>query len=137
MTSTLKHFIADHRIKFSCEWADSNPNMDAKDEWMRAATHWKVTFRVNGRQMTTYFSQGSAHTSEPTAEDVLDCLASDAASIENANGDFESWASEFGYDTDSRKAERTFLACQKNAQKLENLLSRDSFEQLLWRTERL
>jgi hypothetical protein len=49
----------------------------------------------------------------PSVADVLYCLASDYSVIDV--GGFESWASEFGYDTDSRKAEGIYRACLEQA----------------------
>jgi len=50
----------------------------------------------------------------PTLADVLESLGMDWASIENSTA-FEDWADELGYDTDSRKAEQTYRACQESA----------------------
>jgi hypothetical protein len=132
----LNTFIEARHIRMEAKYVDRNPNMAADDEWMRSATHWRVTFRRGRHQLTTYFSQGSAITGEPTAADVLDCLASDASSIDNARG-FEEWASELGYDADSRKAEKTFKACERSAEKLHNFLGPALYQQLLYETERL
>lgn len=79
---------------------------------------------------------GPTHTREPTAADVLDCLASDAASMENARS-FEDWAVDMGLDSDSRKAERLYRIIQKQAARLESLLGRDLYERLLYKTDRL
>ena len=46
----------------------------------------------------------------PDVVDVLYCLVQDSDAIECAS--FEDWAGCFGYDTDSRAAERTFNACR-------------------------
>lgn len=45
----------------------------------------------------------------PELRDILYSLVQDA-SVLNSSG-FEDWASELGYDTDSRKAEATYRAC--------------------------
>jgi hypothetical protein len=88
-------------------------------------------------KMTVYFSKGTGHHgAEPTVEEVLDCLSSDAAGIENASN-FEDWCSEYGYDTDSRSAEKTFKACEHSAKRLRNFLGDDLYDQLLWHTEKL
>lgn len=114
-TITLGAFIREQRLSMTAEWTDSNPNMDDSAQM----NHWKCKIRAGASgkgqrrtQMTLVFSQGYAHTGEPKLKDVLDCLASDSSSIENARS-FEEWASDFGYDTDSRKAERTFKACER------------------------
>jgi len=73
----------------------------------------------------------------PTAADVLNCLASDAAGVENARS-FEDWCADYGYDTDSRKAEKTFRVCEQQRDSLKGFIGGpDAFEGLLFRMERL
>lgn len=70
---------------------------------------------------------------EPTPPDlasVLDCLRSDASSIDDARS-FEDWAANFGYDTDSRKAEKAYRACQDSAQALRHFLGRKAYDALM------
>lgn len=134
---TISEFVALHCIRMKCERTDSNPNMSDSD---RTMDHWKCVFRIttNGRasRLTTYFSMGSAHNGKaPNAAEVLDCLASDAS---GATGSFEDWCSDYGYDTDSRKAEKTYKIIQRQSGKLRAFLGSDfTFENLLYRTERL
>jgi hypothetical protein len=131
--TTLKSFIAEHKISMSADWADSNPNMS---DMPAGSSHWRCILRCGGRRMTVPFSQGPAISREPTVEDVLDCLASDAAGYENALC-FEDWAHEYGYDADSRKAEHTFNAVKRSAEKLRQLLDdSDTYNALLFETER-
>ena len=135
--TTIKGFCEKHAIKIACEWADYNPNMMDDDpdghrqsaaaasqrEWARSASHWKVRLTRNNprRALTTYFSQGAAHTSEPTAADVLGCLCSDASSVDFAR-DFGEWARDFDLSEDSRKAERTYKVCVRTGEKLRRFL---------------
>lgn len=131
----LSRFIESRKVRMDPpEYVADNPNMAADDGWKRSATHWKCTIRRGNKQLTTYFSQGSAHTKEPTLADILDCLASDAAGIDNAR-DFEDWCAELGYDPDSRKAEKTFKVCEKQAESLKRLFGED-FKTLLYETGR-
>ncbi len=58
-------------------------------------TYWTVQLRYKGRQMTTPFQMGSAHTGEPTAAQVLSCLISDNESVKGART-FEEWAADRG-----------------------------------------
>jgi hypothetical protein len=110
--ATMRQRIEELGIRASLEWADANPHMDGMPA---GSTHWKVTLRrKGGRRMTVYFSMGPAHTSEPEAAEVLDCLASDASGYDNARS-FEDWCSEYGYDSDSRKAERTYKTIDRSA----------------------
>lgn len=71
----------------------------------------------------------------PTCSDVLDCLASDASMVDNARH-FEDFASDLGYDTDSRKAERIYHACMEQANKLRRFLGNVDYDFLLYKVER-
>lgn len=72
---------------------------------------------------------------KPKIEDVLDCLASDASSYDNARN-FEDWCSDFGYDTDSRKAEKTYNLCAELAKDLKHFLD-SHYDTLLYKVEKL
>ncbi len=134
MTTTLRQFIASHNVRMTADWADSNPHMSGG--MPNGSSHYKCTLRCGRRQMTVYFSQGPAICREPTVEDVLDCIASDAAGFENA-GSFEDWAGDYGYDTDSRSAEKTYRVIETQARKLRQLLyTEDAYKALLFDTER-
>ena len=130
----VKQFVNKNRIRARADWADSNPNM-ADSQNMN---HFKVTLRHAGRQMTLHFSQGYGISGEPKAADVLNCLAADSGSVENnlLTG-FEGWASDLGYDPDSRKAEKIFKTCEKQAEKLKKFLGDDLYKTLLWEVEGL
>jgi hypothetical protein len=85
--------------------------------------------------MVVPFGMGSANTEEPDAADVLNCLASDASGYENARS-FEEWASELGFDADSRKAERTYREVERQAQQLRAFLGSE-YDAYLYETEGL
>ena len=133
---TIHQFVEDERITMTAERCDSNPYMDSKD-----MDHWKVTLQRrpfagasagDRKRFTTYFSMGFGHKgAEPTAEDVLSCLASDVS-----DESFEDWCHELGFDEDSRKAERTYKITQRQTAKLRLFLG-GSFETLVYHTERL
>ena len=126
-----KDFVRRHKITMQAEMVDRNPNTP---DWTDA-DHWKCRLRMGGRSLTTYFSMGFALAREPRPEDVLDCLASDATGPDQQS--FEEWCSEYGYDTDSRKAERTYQTIQKQSDKLKRFLGELDYEFLLYSTERL
>ncbi|HVT61903.1 MAG TPA: hypothetical protein VHD33_00235 [Legionellaceae bacterium] len=122
---TIQEFIAKHGIKMIAERTDSNPNM-VDSTWR--ADHWKVRFSFGKRRMTTYFSMGYGHNGKaPEADDVLNCLISDCSVIDQT---FEDWAGDFGYDTDSRKAEKTYKACIKTGNRLLKFLGFPLFDEL-------
>ena len=65
---------------------------------------------------------------KPALRDVLECLFLDAEALSAT--DFEEWASDFGYDLDSRKAEQTYNACVKTGRDLRRVLGRSRFHDL-------
>lgn len=126
---TVTEFVARHGVKMSVHRAVSNPHMQ-DDAWTLGATHWKVGLTKANRRMILYWSQGSAIRHEPKIADVLDALASDASGIEGAR-DFADWASGYGYDVDSRKAEKTYRTVTRQAAALRRVLGDDAFGELL------
>jgi hypothetical protein len=119
---TLRSFANRIALRIESRLVDRNPNISDMPE---GSNHFLVTLRcrISGkaRRLTTYFSMGPALSHEPTGEEVIECLLSDAAGVANARS-FEDWCSDYGYDSDSRKAERIYNACAGHAAKLENFL---------------
>ena len=64
----------------------------------------------------------------PTLRDVLYSLVSDADAIDCAT--FEDWASNYGYDTDSRSAEKAYRACLESGLKLRAMLGEEALTKL-------
>ena len=64
------------------------------------------------------FSASPKRKIEPELADVISSLVSDADVLDYPT--FEDWASNYGMDTDSRKAEATYRACLEIALKLRN-----------------
>ena len=122
----IKSFVRQNDIKIIAEYGTVEVPEDFKQ-----SDPWKVTLRMNGRQMTIPFFKGYGHGgAEPTAEEVLECLISDYSGWDSAN-DFEDWASALGLDTDSRKAERTYQQVEKQSRKLKNFLGQALIDDLM------
>jgi hypothetical protein len=130
---TLNGFIESAKVKMTAELVDQNPNMF---DMPPGSTHWRCVLRAGRSRMTVYFSQGPAVSREPDVATVLDCLANDASGYDNT-GSFEDWADEYGYDIDSRKAERTYRAVEKQALALRRLLGESAYQTLLYGTDRV
>lgn len=106
------------------------------DDMPPGSTHWKVAFeRWIGESkrstISTYFSQGPAHKTSPTAEDVFSCLISDA---EAGQYDPFEFMLEFGY-TNPRQARRAWQACVLARQQMIEFLGEDLLEEALYETE--
>jgi hypothetical protein len=94
---------------------------DGRDWWHNA---YKVELRYQGRRAQFPWKQGEGITTDPTAADVLEAILSDCAGYDNS-ADFEDWAGQDGYDTDSRTAERVYRAVEKQRAKVARLLGND------------
>jgi hypothetical protein len=89
------------------------------------ADPWTVTLRRDGRTLAVPYYTGPGLRDRmadgPSAEDVLDCLLSDASTVESVST-FEEWCAELGYDEDSRRAERTYEAIKAQTVRLRAFL---------------
>ncbi len=65
----------------------------------------------------------------PKLADVVCSLLSDGAAYFDGQS-FEDWAGDFGYDTDSRKAEETYRTCDAIGRQLIRGLGRETVEKL-------
>lgn len=131
----IEAFIEEHELRADVDWAADNPNMDDS----REMNHWLVTIRNPAGAMQVPFSTGLA-LDHPDLADVLDCLASDAASVRNARS-FDDWADEMGFfpmesSEDFRRAERTYQAIEDQSEALEHLIGTEALEELMFETER-
>lgn len=85
---------------------------------------FKMKLKRNGKSYTFDFGQSiNAGSETPTMYDVLTCLQKSDV------GSFENFCSEFGYDNDSRKAEKVYKAVCKEYEAVEKLFS-DILEEL-------
>ena len=117
----IKDFASSLKLKMDVNYADSNPSM-SNDSWQ--ANHYKLTFKKDGKQFSTFFSQGIGIKGEPSIPGVLECLQTDCQSAEYG---FDEFCDEFGYDKDSRKAFKTYRACGKIKGKLHKFFGADYF----------
>lgn len=133
---TLEAFIATHGITAAfIEPADDNPQM-TDDQDM---DHWRVTLYCEERRtnLIVPFSMGKGHNgAQPTVEEVLDCMASDAQGFEEVQT-FEEWADNYGYDSDSRKAKATFDNIERQSAELRSFLGEDAYQNLLFEVSAL
>ena len=83
---------------------------------------YKVRLRMGRRSMTVPFMCGIAY-GEVTTAAVFGSVLRDANSVSSAN--FDEFCCMFGYDTDSREAEKNYKACVSMDKKLKKFLGEE------------
>jgi hypothetical protein len=109
--------------------ADISVEKNGDKEWKHYA--YSVGVRLNHNVMPPIpYKLGVGHVVKakgctllkpPQVADVIYSLVMDSPAADTT---FEDWCSEFGYDTDSRKALETYLLCQENGVKIRKLLGK-------------
>lgn len=123
----LSQFLKQVPVTATVKDAESNPNMS----WP-GASHYRVTLKHDGRQITVPFSVGSAH-GHPTVYDVLESLAMECSSYDQAR-DLHDFMQELGY-TSRAQAEPIYMACGKLSKQLRTLLGEENYETLLYKVD--
>lgn len=88
----------------------------------------KITISHNGKRLGFDFWASIAQpelNSDSDLQHAFYCFLSDAISAKDS---FENFCSEFGYDTDSRNAERIYKACEKSLSKLNRIFDGDEYD---------
>lgn len=115
-------------LKFTFEVADIQ-----KDLFTPAHTLYKCQITTPARRRYTFNYQcNQSATHEPTKEDCLYCLLSDASCYDCAR-DVDDFLTEFGYTNDLqsiRRGEKAFKACGRTAAALDWLFTADEREAL-------
>lgn len=117
-------YLANHgTFKFSCKHEFTGYH----DPWQMNVHAFKCVLTFDGKRYTVPFYQGLGITEQPTANDVLDCLVSDAESAHSMSED------EFIREFDSDH--KTYLACERTRRNLVRLFGEDILEVLMYGEE--
>lgn len=114
----LETLCAQLEISMSYDDRGLKVDRDVNPPWEHHAYTVKVT--RGAESFETTYRQGMSHEDGPSLVAVLACLMSDANAGEL--GSFEDFCGEYGYDTDSRRAEATYNACRESAAAMRRLL---------------
>lgn len=91
-------------------------------------------FRIRESEGKSYENENMRKKNAPKLPGVLWSLAQDASFFVNntaLDATYENFADEYGYDTDSRKGLEIFQACQESGNRLQKLLGREAFSELM------
>lgn len=123
--------MGDRTLSMMATSIPSEPMVGDDEKWEHDS--WNIVLTFQGRSMGVKFHTGSGHRpNTPTIGDVLSSLSSDVSTVIDSRG-FEDWAGDLGYDTDSRKAERTYNAVLAQVDELRELLGDDFLDVLAFR----
>jgi len=123
MKATFNNFTvsANYKGDKKANWGDKMP-----ENWNN---HLVTVTNTDTKQRCTFEFWASISNPELSTEyDVLNafyCFVGDAIS---GKMDFDEFCSEFGFDNDSRTAERTWKACKRATAKLERIYSGDIYD---------
>lgn len=122
-TAQAEHFATANKIKLSVIGDPEYKKHFPEDKQERYVFKLKLT--ANQKQYTFTFGQSiSAGAKEPTMYDVLTCLT------KYDPREFTDFCSEYGYNEDSRTAERTYKAVVKEFKAMQRLFSPEILEQM-------
>lgn len=124
-----KKFLADYGLTLSVREAipQKTPLWGGK----HGINYWCSLVNKEGKSYSFDFWDSIANkehrpfTKRPTAYDILACLDTFADGMT-----FEDFCANYGYDTDSRTAEKTFKQVQYQTEKLKEILSAEAQEAL-------
>lgn len=116
------------RLFLEVQWTESRP--DKLEPKRFQGNHYCCVLKnAEGKSMSFYYSKGSALKGPPKLREVVECLVFDSRSIEESDS-FEEWAQAFGYDEDSRAAERIYNACLEQHRKLKGVIDYETIVDL-------
>ena len=123
----LNKFLADRSITFDYRYITTGDTSETGENWPHHRYSVSLV-REDHRpySINTEFKSGIGNTTEPTALDVLYSFIADLVNGES----FEDWCGNLGYDTDSRKAEKVYLACLKQEENIKGMFTEAEIEEL-------
>jgi hypothetical protein len=126
-----KDFLDRNRLYLTVKFKSNDCPPWEEDHCIHGDEYTVTLRRHTGRPESISFSfWNSQHDMQegksPTAYNVLACISSDIYTPET----FEEFCAEYGYDADSRKAEKTFKRADRLARRLRAFFHEDEREQL-------
>jgi hypothetical protein len=141
--TAVNSYLVKHRVTFTTEGGERiTKPAEGKDGKPWECYAWRVSFARQVRHpagVTFDYFCGLAHATKPrtswqqpkaiapTAADVLYSLTLDAQAGTETFADF---CDNYGYDQDSRRAERTYFECQDIDRKLRTVFTREQLDAL-------
>ena len=127
--SAINDYLISLRVSFTVTYVGEV----YKDNWNgQLCDQWRVSFtdKIDNRRMSTGFFTGigsrkDGKPEKPKAASVLHSLLMDTYAIDSS---FEDWCNDYGYDTDSIKALKTYKACRSIGERMVRVFSTDTID---------
>mgnify|MGYP000853982119 CR=1 FL=1 len=98
------------------------------DEMIRAVCETGQYVKNKRSWLSESYIQFKATQPDPKLTDVLYCLVMDAYVLDTSG--FEEWAKDYGYNTDSREAEKMYKQCIEQSLQFKNLIGQAALDTL-------
>lgn len=89
---------------------------------LTSGNKYRITLKHNNKMV--WFIYNDNYMNKSDLKDILYCLILDATAYENAYN-FTDFCNEFGYDSDSMKAYKIYLACKKQLERYNKLFTQE------------
>jgi len=86
------------------------------------SNQYRITLSYKGQKYSLDYWMGIGCKKGPDSAGVMSCLLLDASALDMS---FDSWCMEYGYDIDSRKAEKIYFECCESGARLQKFLGSD------------
>lgn len=125
-TEQAENFLAKHNMTFRAVYVDHAPYFD-DDKESRDIYNLTITAKDTRKKFTVRFGQSINGTQKgdiPTAYDMLTSITKSDPYT------FEDFCSEYGYDEDSRQAEKTYKAVKREWVKVSRFFTDEQLEEM-------
>lgn len=124
--TTLTEWLEDNNVTMEATWGSDDPTPKTFEH----TDAWTCEFKYQDRAINITFYMGLGYNGElPDILRVITCILDDSASVDNCSC-FEEWADCYGWNPDSREAERVYNACKVNADKIAYLFG-DKYSEVI------
>jgi len=121
-------FLKDRRVKFEAVYLEHGPCFDDDIKNGKERDIWRLTLRRGKHNMSVRFNNSEAKSDHgntpPMVYDLLACLT------KSDPGTFENFCGDFGYDTDSRYALKTYKAARREWAKVQRFFTDTEIKEL-------
>ena len=112
---------------------EPNLSYDKQDSWQQKANGYRLQLihKASKRRYSFDFWQGTGIIGDPDLLGVLEYLQSDCNSVQlvQDGGGFDDFCDKFGYDSDSRKAEKLYKAICRERNAVNKLLGNEDYKE--------